>query len=85
MKNRAFLLLIIGLKEKNMMLKIQLVLLTVALAFAGCGSDKGKNNEKDSLMTDSAAIDTADMKAAPADTTVMGKDSTGLDTSLVAL
>ena len=56
------------------------MLILLALIFAGCGSDRN-SNERDSLMTDSALTDTADMKAAPADTTAMKIDSASYDRS----
>lgn len=54
--------------------KIQFLLVIIALVFSGCSSDGNKMNNKDSIITDTGVMDTADMKAAPADTTVMRID-----------
>lgn len=67
-----------------MKLKIQIFIALTALAFAGCGSDRNKKKVLDSLMTDTAIIDTTNMKTAPSDTTVMRMDTAGKDTVLVA-
>lgn len=62
--------------------KVELLLIIMALAFAGCGSDRNKNNDRDTLMTDSAVMDTATVVPNPADTMVK-IDSTVQDTSLI--
>jgi len=71
------------LKEEMMKQKIQFLLLIAALAITGCGSDRTKDNDADSLMTDSAVMDTADMNAAPADTAAMRIDTISQDSGSV--
>lgn len=71
------------LKEEMMKQKIQFLLLIAVFAFAGCSSDRTKDSDADSLMTDSAVMDTADMNGAPADTAVMRVDTISQDSGLV--
>lgn len=63
--------------------KIQFLIIAITLAFLGCSSDSSTNKKVDSLMTDTAVIDTTEIKAVPADTTVMNRDSVRRDTVLV--
>jgi len=63
--------------------KMQFLILIAALAFAGCSSDRIKDSDADSLMTDSAVMDTADMNGVPADTAVMRVDTISQDAGLV--
>jgi uncharacterized protein YceK len=37
--------------------RIQVLFAVAVIGFAGCGSDRTRNNDKDSLMTDRAVID----------------------------
>lgn len=60
--------------------RIMLVLLV--LLFAACGLDRS-SKESDSLLTDTAVMDTADMKAAPVDTTALRIDSVSHDARVV--
>lgn len=63
--------------------KFQILIAVLAMAFAGCSSDRNKTQNKDSLMTDSAVMDTTDMGASPADTSAMRTDTVSKDTGSV--
>lgn len=64
-------------------MKILILPVLIAIGLTGCGSDKNKSNDADSLMTDSAVIDSAAGNAIPVDTAVSGRDTTSADTTPV--
>lgn len=66
-----------------MNMKILIIPVLIAIALTGCGSDKNKNNDADSLMTDSTVIDSAAGNVTPVDTAVSGRDTTSVDTTPV--
>ncbi|WP_214228047.1 hypothetical protein [Pedobacter sp. B4-66] len=51
--------------------KLQVLFIAIAISIVGCGSKDHQRDAKDLLITDTVTIDTADMGAAPADTTAM--------------
>lgn len=71
------------LKEEIMKQKIRFLILITVLAFAGCRSDRTKDNDTDSLLTDTSVMDTADRNAALADTAVMRIDTISQDAGLI--
>jgi len=56
---------------------IMLISITVMMISA-CGSDKNKNGESDSIMTDTSVVDTASVDTATSttDTAAIGTDTT---------
>jgi len=81
---KLFICIIIFEAMKKKIQVFTAIIVIIALAFAGCGSNHRKKKVMDSILKDTTVLDTTDMKAAPSDTTVMRMDTINKDTVLVA-